>query len=194
MSLAAETISYPIYSRGPAGIDTGTPESAAGAGWLRAQLVVLLPALRGRAQRLERHAALADDLVQDTVEKALRSWHLFAGGSNLRGWLLTIMHNLFVDRCRARNRTPGPPDGEPDSELSPFDREPPPAWQSLTVDEAREMSSGLQGCLREAVELVFFQGLSYQEAGLRLGIPAVTVGTRLVRARGRLRELLRQRS
>jgi RNA polymerase sigma-70 factor, ECF subfamily len=160
---------------------------------LRDEVVALLPALRARAQRLERDPFLADDLVQDTVEKALRSGHMFSGGGNLRGWLFTIMHNLFVDRCRVRNRSAGPPDGGPDRVPSPIDREPLPAWQTLTLAEVREVSACLQRVLREAVELVCFEGLSYQEAGLRLGIPPVTVGTRLVRARGRLRELLSER-
>jgi RNA polymerase sigma-70 factor (ECF subfamily) len=160
---------------------------------LRSQLVDLLPALRGRAQRLERQPCSAEDLVQDTVEKALRSDHLFAHGTNLRGWLLTIMHNLFVDRCRMRNRAPAPPDGMPDRAPCPLDLPPPPPWQALSLEDVREMSATLQACLREAVELVFFEGLSYQEAAVRLGIPAVTVGTRLVRARGRLREMLGER-
>jgi RNA polymerase sigma-70 factor (ECF subfamily) len=171
----------------------GQFDAFAASALLRSQLVDLLPALRGRAQRLERQAYFAEDLVQDTVEKALRSCHLFERGTNLRGWLYTIMHNLFVDRCRMRNRPPIPADGLPDREPCLLDREPTPPWQLCTLEDVREMSATLQRCLREAVELVFFEGLSYQQAADRLGIPAVTVGTRLVRARGRLREMLSER-
>src|SRR5262245_17457990 len=61
-----------------------------------------LPVLRERARFLERNQAGAEDLVQDTMEKALRSWARFKPGSSVRAWLLRIMQNQFIDGWRHR--------------------------------------------------------------------------------------------
>ena len=66
----------------------------------RALLVAALPRLRAHALMLTRNRAEADDLVQDTLERACDRWQLWTAGSDLRAWLFTLMHNLFVDGAR----------------------------------------------------------------------------------------------
>jgi RNA polymerase sigma-70 factor, ECF subfamily len=155
------------------------------------ELLAQLPHLRARALRLEYGPSEADDLVQDTIEKALRSWQMFQPGTNLRAWLLTIMQNLFIDRCRTRNRLAflheacarAARDEQLDDE---------PAWLSASLEDVRELAVEMPPSLSAALELVFFQGLSYAQAAGRLGVRVPTVGTRLVRARAYLRMKLQK--
>ena len=167
-----------------------TGELAAFAEALKAHLA----GLRAKAARMERTASDADDLVQDTLERALRSWQRFAPGTNLRCWLHTIMHNLFLDHCRARNRrelatrdAAQEVDGGGPWELDA------PEWESMSLVEVQDLSRGLRPALRDAVELVFFCGFNYEQAAERLQIPKATVGTRLLRARKQLRLMIEQR-
>ena len=155
------------------------------------ELLDQLPHLRARALRLELGASDAEDLVQDTIEKALRSWRMFQPGTNLRAWLLTIMQNLFFDRCRSRNRLAFLHDAcaraAQDEALNAA-----PAWLSASLEDVRELAQEMPPSLSAALDLVFFQGLSYAQAAGRLGIRVPTVGTRLVRARAYLRTKLQQ--
>jgi RNA polymerase sigma-70 factor, ECF subfamily len=157
----------------------------------RAGLLELLPALRARALRLEHNASEADDLVQDTIEKALRSFHMFEPGSNLRAWLLTMMQNLFFDRCRSRNRLAFLHEAAARAAAEEVEEER-PAWQKATLEDVRELATEMPPSLSAALELVFFQGLTYAQAAGQLGIRVPTVGTRLVRARAFLRMKLRK--
>lgn len=155
-----------------------------------AELVRHLPALHTRAAMLERDLA-PDDLVQDTVERALRSWRRFQPGTNVRAWLLTIMQNLFVDRYRVRSRAwsfwPAhlDPDADADAENAPT-----APWQRVTLDDVKQVAAQLHPALRQTFELVCLKGLSYDQAAEKLGVPRPTIGTRLLRARVQLRSLL----
>ena len=155
------------------------------------ELLDQLPHLRARALRLELGASDAEDLVQDTIEKALRSWQMFQPGTNLRAWLLTIMQNLFFDRCRSRNRLAFLHEAcaraAQEEALNAA-----PAWLSASLEDVRELAQEMPPSLSAALDLVFFQGLSYAQAAGRLGIRVPTVGTRLVRARAYLRSKLQQ--
>ncbi len=73
------------------------------------QLLVHLPALRRYARLLTGDATRADDLVQDTLERACSKWRLWLAGSDLRAWLFTLMHNLYVSEVRHRLRLPRSP-------------------------------------------------------------------------------------
>ncbi len=135
---------------------------------------------------MERTASDAEDLVQDTLERALRSWQRFVPGTNLRCWLHTIMHNLFLDRCRARNRREAIARDVAETTVEPA-RD---GDCRLGIDQSDRrpgFSRGLRPALRDAVELVFFCGLNYEQAAGRLQIAKATVGTRLLRARRQLR-------
>jgi RNA polymerase sigma-70 factor (ECF subfamily) len=153
-----------------------------------------LAGLRAKAARMERTASDADDLVQDTLERALRSWQRFAPGTNLRCWLHTIMHNLFLDHCRARNRRElATRDAAQEvRDGGPWELDA-PEWESVSLVEVQDLSRGLRPALRDAVELVFFCGFNYEQAAERLRIPKATVGTRLLRARKQLRLMIEQR-
>jgi RNA polymerase sigma-70 factor (ECF subfamily) len=170
-------------------VGQGKGELAAFAEALKAHL----SGLRAKAARMERTASDAEDLVQDTLERALRSWQRFAPGTNLRCWLHTIMHNLFLDHCRQRNRRDAIARDAAETTVEPARDGDLPPWQSISVTDVQDLSRGLRPALRDAVELVFFCGLNYEQAARRLQIPKATVGTRLLRARRQLRTMIEQR-
>jgi RNA polymerase sigma-70 factor, ECF subfamily len=153
-------------------------------------LVSCHPALLTKARHLELSEAAAQDLVQDTFERALRQADRFAAGTNLRAWLLTILFHLFVDRCRQRTfdlsfERLG------DARLPiAEEREVEPAWKQLDAAAVVAALERLPEQLREPLDLRARLRLSYQEIASRLHLPARTVGTRLHRARTRLRAAL----
>ena len=151
-------------------------------------LVEHIPSLRRYARALTGNAWAADDLVQDTLERACSKWRLWVAGSDLRAWLFTVMHNIFASQLR---RTPPP------HSVVPLED----AAQELhsAADPGRDPGMGLdlQRCLMQLPEeqravllLVTLEDLSYAEVAKVLGIPAGTVMSRLSRARVRLHELM----
>lgn len=161
---------------------------------LTAALVNAAPVLSRIAERLCANAADARDLVQDTFERATR----IGLPPELRSpsaWLVTIMNNLFIDRCRARARRPThEPLVEQHADVTQLDPDPPePAWSRITVDDIREALATLDASYREVYELHTFERWSYEQIAERLSIQRVTVGTRLNRARKKLREVLVKR-
>lgn len=151
-------------------------------------LVDHIPSLRRYARALTGNAWAADDLVQDTLERACSKWRLWVVGSDLRAWLFTVMHNIFASQVR---RTPPP------NSVVPLDD----VAHELHggVDPGRDPGTGLdlQRCLMQLPEeqravllLVTLEDLSYAEVAKVLDIPAGTVMSRLSRARVRLQELL----
>ncbi|EYC51404.1 RNA polymerase subunit sigma-24 [Hylemonella gracilis str. Niagara R] len=154
----------------------------------RRPLVEQIPALRRYARALTGEAWAADDLVQDTLERACVKWRLWLAGSDLRAWLFSIMHNLHVDQVRRRVRQGGLNDA---SDWSELDLE--PAAPETTIDGALDM----QRCLlrlppeqRETLLLVTLEDLSYAEVARITRVPVGTVMSRLSRARHRLQALL----
>jgi RNA polymerase sigma-70 factor (ECF subfamily) len=144
-----------------------------------------IPRLRRYARALTGDRAAADDLVQDTLERALSRFHLWRRGSDLRAWLFTIMHNIFVNQVRSRMRYPHEPLDEPAVDRLQY-RE--PDWSEL-----RDIGSALARLpieQREVVLLVGLEQFTYEEAARVLEIPIGTVMSRLSRARERLRALL----
>ncbi|MBM3356329.1 MAG: RNA polymerase sigma factor [Betaproteobacteria bacterium] len=144
-----------------------------------------IPRLRRYARALTGEREAADDLVQDTLERAWAKRHLWRRGSDLRAWLFTVMHNVFINQVRGRR--PGPHvalDGEA-MEL------PERAVQADRL-EIRDLEAALKllpGEQREVLLLVALEELSYQETADALGIPVGTVMSRLSRARERLRRV-----
>jgi len=145
--------------------------------------------LFARAMRLARSQSDAWDLVQDTYERALRGQASFQPGTNLRLWLMTIMYNLFLDRCRKQTREPRViaidegdiPNPEADS---------PEPWESITAEQVHAAVADLEGPFREVYELRLISNCSYDEIADKLTTPRSTVGTRLLRARQKLRRTL----
>ena len=140
------------------------------------------------ARRLCTNAADADDLVQETYERALRSLERYEDRGNLRSWLASIMNNLFIDRCRKAKRTP---QHEGIDELQVASPEPvaPPAWANVTTAQIRAALDRIGPEFRDVYER-HASGLSYDDIARELGIPKNTVGTRLIRARKKLKEIL----
>jgi RNA polymerase sigma-70 factor (ECF subfamily) len=145
--------------------------------------------LYARAMRLVRSHSDAWDLVQDTYERALRGQAGFQPGTNLRQWMMTIMYNLFLDRCRRLAREPRVLAIDEHEVASP-EAEAPEPWESITHEQVTAALEGLERPFREVYELRLAENCSYDEIADRLTIPRSTVGTRLMRARHKLRETL----
>ncbi len=164
---------------------------------LLALIVEHEPVLRRRAISLTGSASDAGDLAQDTIEKAIRSLARFQRGTNLQVWLMTIMKNLFLDRCRSakvhKRRLQQNAATQEVEIADPMDEsEQPPPWTRVSTEQFHEAIERLDPVLREAFRLRVLVRLPYAEIGKRLGIPVATVGTRLNRSRTRLRRILSQ--
>lgn len=148
--------------------------------------MVVIPRLRRYARALTGDAMRADDLVQDTLERAWVKQHLWRQGSDLRAWMFTIMHNVFVNQIRAHaaNATVALDAEAYDvpARSSPVDL--------LEVGDIDAAIRRLPSEQREVLLLVALEELSYGETAQALGIPLGTVMSRLYRARERLRALL----
>lgn len=146
------------------------------------------------ARQLCGNEADADDLVHDVYERALRWRSRTATHSNPRAYLHSILRNLFIDRCRrARVRPRALPieEAERVALCRPPGDESDRSWHAVTADQVTAALAELPAEFRVVFELYAFERLRYGDIAARLGIPAATVGTRLMRARARLRDLLR---
>ncbi|MCC6558101.1 MAG: sigma-70 family RNA polymerase sigma factor [Polyangiaceae bacterium] len=174
---------------GPAShVRPGTSEGARAD--LRRGLVEMAPELFGRALRMSRSPSVAEDLVQDTVERAIRFESHYQPGTNLRAWVHQILFSVFVTRCRRSRR-----------ERNALDvlSTDPCAWTSQdAAAEMRALSPGVARALgslpqsfRDVVVLVDLDELPYKDAAARLGVPVGTVMSRLHRGRKMLAAALR---
>lgn len=147
-------------------------------------IVELIPRLRRYARALAGDRAAADDLVQDTLERAWAKFHLFRRGTDLRAWLFTVMHNVYVNQIRAAR-----PVVELDEDLPELTR---PARESdgLVVRDLDRAILRLPAEQREVLLLVALEDMSYDEAARTLEIPIGTVMSRLARAREKLRAMM----
>lgn len=146
-----------------------------------------IPRLRRYARALVRDGARADDLVQDTLERAWGKFHLWRRGSDLRAWLFSIMHNVYVNGVRKSSAAPT---------LLPLEDD------ALDVPVRADQEDGLQvrdvhaalGCLsqeqREVLLLVGLEEMRYEEVAKVLDVPLGTVMSRLSRGRERLRQIM----
>jgi RNA polymerase sigma-70 factor, ECF subfamily len=153
---------------------------------LRDEIIGMLPRLRRFARSLTRELHDADDLVQITVERALKRADQFHKDSHLAGWLHGILRNAWIDECRSRQR-----------------REPTHGPQE-SADEVGDPAAGSQAellCVQDAllqlpeeqrlaVSLVLIEGFSYKEAAHIMNVPIGTLTSRLARGREALQEML----
>jgi RNA polymerase sigma-70 factor (ECF subfamily) len=146
-----------------------------------------LPRLRRYAIALAGDLALADDLVQDSVERALRNEASLMNTSQIYGWLRSILHNLYIDEVRQRRSRRTTQDIEECAEALAFSI--PASDRGAFVDLTRAMAQ-LTVDHRQILLLAGLEGLSYREMSEELGIPIGTVMSRLVRAREQLRRRL----
>jgi RNA polymerase sigma-70 factor (ECF subfamily) len=151
----------------------------------RTLVVEQLPGLRRYARALTGDAWAADDLVQDTLERACVKWQLWLAGTDLRAWLFTLMHNLYLNQRRSVQPTAGAtPIDDIQSEL------PAPDGDKDTALDLTRCLQRLPDDQRAVLLLVTLEDMSYGDAAKVLGIPIGTVMSRLSRARTRLRELM----
>lgn len=153
---------------------------------VEADIIAWLPALKRYARALTGDSAWADDLVQDTAERALGRWHALRPQSNLRAWLMTILRRLYIDQLRLHREI------AVDDENAPWRAMPAPTSgiDGLVLRDVQRALYRLPFEQREVLLLVGLEELSYQEASLVLKVPVGTVMSRLSRAREHMRVLL----
>src|SRR5205085_2553363 len=148
------------------------------------RLVELIPRLRRYARALVGDRATADDLVQDTLERAWAKLHLYRRGTDLRAWLFTVMHNVYVNKVRSARPTDQLEEEMP--ELAQRAAQ----GDSLLVRDLDRAIALLPAEQRVVLLLVALEDMSYEEVARTLGIPMGTVMSRLSRAREKLRVLM----
>ena len=149
------------------------------------QILEHIPRLRRYARALLGDRYAADDLVQDTLERAWNKFHLWRPGSDLRAWLFAIMHNVFVNQVRSKR-----------SEIEKTMEELPVVAVRATQSDSLEIADvgralrALPDEQREVLLLVAIEEMTYDEVSRALAIPIGTVMSRLSRARERMRRLI----
>ena len=152
----------------------------------RDALLAAVPSLRAFAISLSGNVDRADDLVQDTLVRAIANAHRFEPGTNLNAWLFTILRNLFHSEYRKRRREVEDPDGAYAEQLTSQ----PEQGARLDFEDFRSALSTLPSEQREALLLVGASGFSYEETAAICGCAVGTVKSRVNRARSRLSGLL----
>lgn len=141
-----------------------------------------IPRLRRYARVLARTAARADDLVQDTLERAWAKRHLWQAGSDVRAWSFSIMHNVYVNQARRR---------EPDAFADGIELASPSSQErGLELRDLQRALARLPVEYREILMLIGVEELRYADVAEILNVPLGTVMSRLSRARERLRALM----
>jgi len=152
------------------------------------EALVHLDVLYRVALRLTGNAADAEDLVQETMLRAFRSWDRYTPGTNAKGWLLTILRHLFINEYRRKSRHPETVDVdtiEPFALFQEVQEEDPQGafFDKIVDDEVLRAVDQLPEAFREAVTLSDVEGLSYEEVAKVLEVPVGTVKSRLYRGR-----------
>ena len=154
-----------------------------------AQLLTWLPRLRRYARALAGNREDADDLVQDTLERAWAKAGLWRGVADMRAWLFSIMHNLHVDGVRRpKLHTVTMDDDTPEVPVAPTQGE------RLAVLDLQAALDLLPVEQKEILLLVALEDMAYADVAQALGIPIGTVMSRLSRGRERLRGLMEGRA
>ena len=170
-------------------------ESSTAARAFDAEALPHLDALYRTALRLTADPSRAEDLVQDTMLKAYRSWRQYRPGTNAKGWLLTILRNTFINDYRRSKLEPVATDLEMVEPHAIYraveDVDPEGAFFSKIVDEkVLEAVDALPPDFREVLVLSDMEGLSYGEIAEALEIPVGTVKSRLYAARQALQSAI----
>ena len=148
------------------------------------QLINVIPDLRAIARMMTRDGTAADDLVQDTVVRALRAFRKFEPGSNMKAWAFRIMHNCHINVIRRRRLYPV-------GDLIDDWQEAAPAQEdSVELREVLRAVDRLAPAHREVIMLIRAGGVSYNEAAEIMSCKLGTVKSRLNRADAALREAL----
>jgi RNA polymerase sigma-70 factor (ECF subfamily) len=140
------------------------------------------PQLMHRALRLTRNREQAEDVVHDTVVRALRFAHQYQPGTNVKAWLNRVLTSVFLTECRRRGRQRRAYSTMGLDPCAWLHKDPPPAMHALSRGPSRAMGD-LPDCYRSAVELIDLNEMSYRDAAARLGVPVGTMMSRLHRGR-----------
>jgi RNA polymerase sigma-70 factor (ECF subfamily) len=153
---------------------------------LRDAILKAVPSLRAFAVSLSGNVDRADDLVQETLVRALANIDSFRPGTNLSAWLFTILRNQFRSEYRKRRREVEDADGKYSEKL----KSQPEQMGRVEFNELRDALTHLPDDQREALILVGASGFSYEEAAEICGCAVGTIKSRVNRARHRLAELM----
>jgi RNA polymerase sigma-70 factor (ECF subfamily) len=153
---------------------------------VREAMLAAVPGLRAFAMSLCGKVDRADDLVQETLLRALGHIDSFQPGTNMSAWLFTILRNLFRSEYRKRRREVEDGDGRLTASLKTQAEQP----SHMEFEEFRTALAQLPPDQREALILVGASGFSYEEAAQICGSAVGTIKSRVNRARTRLAELL----
>ncbi|MCP1242676.1 sigma-70 family RNA polymerase sigma factor [Acetobacter lambici] len=154
-------------------------------------MLALLPSLRGFARFLARDPTMADDLVQETVLRALDRMAQYEAGSSLKAWCFTILRNLFLEQRRR---------GKKEREVLAHYEQQPPLRAASAADGRQEVHElevllwQLSPLLREALVLIGAQGMTYVEAAEICEVDVGTIKARVSRARTMLHKLAQQQA
>lgn len=158
------------------------------------EMTEYLNELKGQALKFTKNEAKAEDLVQDTFEKALKYKDSFTSGTNLRAWLYTILRNTFINQYRRKKRHNEYIEKEHQIQAEEVKRTDDFTKDILGLDEAKNLLDELEGHLNpdffDVLVLVDVQNKSYKEASALMDIPVGTIMSRLHRARKHSREYL----
>lgn len=150
-------------------------------------IVSYIPRLQRYARALfQGNSAAADDLVQDSLERALSRSHQWQKGTNLRAWLFTIMHNVYVNQIRRVGNGPDFVEFAEETDESTKDT----TAANMELGDLQQAIAKLTPEQREILLLVSLEGLPYQQVADTLGIPVGTVMSKLSRTRKHLRKLM----
>ena len=153
---------------------------------VRNGIVELMPTLRAFARSLAANAAQADDLVQESILKALANLGQFRAGTNLRAWMFTIMRNTFYSQLRKRRREVEDVDGKYAARCASVPRQD----SAMDFDDFKRAVAALQADHREVLTLIGVAGCSYEEAAQICMCAVGTIKSRVNRARRRLADLM----
>jgi RNA polymerase sigma-70 factor (ECF subfamily) len=148
-------------------------------------LATQIPRLRRYARALTRNSQTADDLVQDCLERAWRKAHQWEPGTDLRAWLFTVMHNVYINGLRRKR-----PETEPMEHTEYEDPRAQTADAGLNLRDLEQALARLSPEHREVLLLVCLEELSYEQVATVTGVPIGTVMSRLHRARERMRNYM----
>ncbi len=163
-------------------IPTAADMPTAGALEVRAGLSGLRSDLYARALRLSRCPSRADDIVQETMLRALRFENQFRAGTNLRAWVGQVLMSVFLTQCRRSKRERKALDNLTRDPCAWLKKDAPSMMTTLSKRPAKALAK-LPDSYRSAVELVDIQEMSYREAAEQLEVPVGTIMSRLHRGR-----------
>jgi RNA polymerase sigma-70 factor, ECF subfamily len=153
---------------------------------VRDDILATVPSLRAFATSLSGNLDRADDLVQETLLRALANIDSFEPGTNLAAWLFTILRNQFRSEYRKRRREVEDADGRYAATLIAY----PEQTSRIELEEFRQALARLPDDQREALILVGASGFAYEQAAQICGCAVGTIKSRVNRARTKLARLL----